>query len=243
MIPSVLGVGGAHPRSRGENSASKARAKGTTGSSPLTRGKLDNAGAALGRHGLIPAHAGKTAAELGFQKVGGAHPRSRGENSKENPAPPKAAGSSPLTRGKRIKDAADTMGKRLIPAHAGKTVVVLGAQGGGAGSSPLTRGKPGRRQVHRRAVGLIPAHAGKTRFIITSVDPGPAHPRSRGENDTSRIENAAGNGSSPLTRGKQRFAVGATGVKGLIPAHAGKTARRWPRSARMWAHPRSRGEN
>ena len=31
-----------------------------TGSSPLTRGKLNDTGAALGRDGLIPAHAGKT---------------------------------------------------------------------------------------------------------------------------------------------------------------------------------------
>ena len=50
-------------------------------------------------------------------------------------------------------------------------------------------------------------------------------------------------GSSPLTRGKLGVGVGVDQVGGLIPAHAGKTARPMGRTRRPRAHPRSRGEN
>ena len=73
--------GWAHPRSRGENGVSMVRPEGRGGSSPLTRGKQDNAGTNEVFFGLIPAHAGKTD-EAGPGVVhAGAHPRSRGENS------------------------------------------------------------------------------------------------------------------------------------------------------------------
>ena len=132
----------------------------------------------------------------------GAHPRSRGENLEVG-----------LLGGG---------GLGLIPAHAGKTLLISptssgtwahprsrgenrGAGGGdkvGAGSSPLTRGK--QRQ-------------------------GPPTPRVRG--------------SSPLTRGKLFICSVSMRRTGLIPAHAGKT--RCQRRSRDpdRAHPRSRGEN
>ena len=50
-------------------------------------------------------------------------------------------------------------------------------------------------------------------------------------------------GSSPLTRGKQRIGLQAEEENGLIPAHAGKTARDVLGAALARAHPRSRGEN
>ena len=50
-------------------------------------------------------------------------------------------------------------------------------------------------------------------------------------------------GSSPLTRGKLVMGLGPFGGVGLIPAHAGKTARTASPRAQHWAHPRSRGEN
>ena len=73
-------------------------------------------------------------------------------------------GSSPLTRGKRGNKPHNNLPPWLIPAHAGKTLVVMrGPPGSGAhprsrgenaviaekhqgraGSSPLTRGKPAR---------------------------------------------------------------------------------------------------
>ena len=50
-------------------------------------------------------------------------------------------------------------------------------------------------------------------------------------------------GSSPLTRGKPRGHRRDAKPRRLIPAHAGKTARRHCAHRRRPAHPRSRGEN
>ena len=50
-------------------------------------------------------------------------------------------------------------------------------------------------------------------------------------------------GSSPLTRGKHGLLVHAGHVRGLIPAHAGKTSRLSRTCTKTRAHPRSRGEN
>ena len=90
----------AHPRSRGENHAAFPPSRATTGSSPLTRGKLDGGRIMKVAHGLIPAHAGKTRGSRTHAPRAGlipahagktrgprsrtsrerAHPRSRGEN-------------------------------------------------------------------------------------------------------------------------------------------------------------------
>ena len=131
----------AHPRSRGENEGACNTVHGRAGSSPLTRGKRYRRGAE------------RSAAR--------AHPRSRGENIADRSATSSHPGSSPLTRGKRIYRRPRTRTRRLIPAHAGKTVGVAveindarahprsrgensshsrSAQAS-PGSSPLTRGK------------------------------------------------------------------------------------------------------
>ena len=152
--------------------------------------------------GLIPAHAGKTAARGAFRSIVWAHPRSRGENRPASASPWTDTGSSPLTRGKQaLGGVQDTQGG-LIPAHAGKTTpggwpsdahrahprsrgenresgscVVIEE-----GSSPLTRGKPGCPPDVWYRPGLIPAHAGKTHVTVKPLDLMRAHPRSRGEN-------------------------------------------------------------
>ena len=111
----------AHPRSRGENFASRWIASSAMGSSPLTRGKQVRAKVGVKPSRLIPAHAGKTAS-VGVRCVAGrAHPRSRGENPVGHPRRVRDGGSSPLTRGKpqELPNLFDDLG--LIPAHAGKT--------------------------------------------------------------------------------------------------------------------------
>ena len=174
-----------------------------------------------------------------------------------------AAGSSPLTRGKPPTRAAVVSGARLIPAHAGKTrsAASFGSAlrahprsrgenelsvrrcSTGEGSSPLTRGKQVLSESHTAGLGLIPAHAGKTVLgAITGTING-AHPRSRGENAQVRAVVVRHLGSSPLTRGKPTGRRESSCTRGLIPAHAGKTARNWTPSVESWAHPRSRGEN
>ena len=192
----------AHPRSRGENHLSASAFTSAKGSSPLTRGKHHRRPDWRARPRLIPAHAGKTA--LGRQRrlPGPAHPRSRGENTADDALTAQPAGSSPLTRGKRVGVTLDAWRRGLIPAHAGKTSlssaisVLLRAHPRSRGengrrrcqvrrpdgSSPLTRGKQGRPLDTRESIGLIPAHAGKTYERKTGQPITAAHPRSRGEN-------------------------------------------------------------
>ena len=92
------------------------------------------------------------------------------------------------------------------------------------GSSPLTRGKPARNLFGDALDRLIPAHAGKTdAFPRAYLCPG-AHPRSRGENSGVVQISLPSAGSSPLTRGKRPSVTPQEASRGLIPAHAGKTA-------------------
>ena len=172
----------AHPRSRGENFGRAVRFSWCRGSSPLTRGKLRHDRDRGRGYRLIPAHAGKTVIDGDVSDGVRAHPRSRGENDLRGPLPEKRNGSSPLTRGKRVRHMAPRRASGLIPAHAGKTLTHTAGGGRGwahprsrgengsssisvrrnRGSSPLTRGKHTRRLPILDYHGLIPAHAGKT---------------------------------------------------------------------------------
>ena len=232
---------GAHPRSRGENSTKVKTADIETGSSPLTRGKQRPPSNHLTAGGLIPAHAGKTPYARQKNSVRRAHPRSRGENSRQCPFGAESLGSSPLTRGKPRHRSRGVATGGLIPAHAGKTFIsttspsrrrahprsrgenskLQAALNEGKGSSPLTRGKLATASCTCRHRRLIPAHAGKT-FWCLSVCVW-AHPRSRGENFRSVMREARAAGSSPLTRGKPRGSRVSSAWVRLIPAHAGKT--------------------
>ena len=253
----------AHPRSRGENVAARGDPAFAGGSSPLTRGKLDTVIRETNREGLIPAHAGKTDAARRAQHPSTAHPRSRGENQRGDVLALPAVGSSPLTRGKRTGNREQGRTPRLIPAHAGKTrslrlpclddrahprsrgenIITDANPLSRHGSSPLTRGKRGCVGWRARRARLIPAHAGKTQpFDASSYQPR-AHPRSRGENRSTRGTSRNDTGSSPLTRGKQPASAYLVFMVGLIPAHAGKTRRNPGARANRRAHPRSRGEN
>ena len=116
------GRSGAHPRSRGENFGPISGRGDEPGSSPLTRGKPWSEDVLPLRYGLIPAHAGKTAASGRSRPAYGAHPRSRGENATTTVGMRRAGGSSPLTRGKHNLTIAIVVKAGLIPAHAGKTL-------------------------------------------------------------------------------------------------------------------------
>ena len=152
---------------------------------------------------LIPAHAGKTGRRALRSSPQSAHPRSRGENVAHRRTDSSSAGSSPLTRGKHVWSPSRGSARRLIPAHAGKTIpYAVGvaycrahprSRGENSsrvmtspmvrGSSPLTRGKH-FSDAHLTAISrLIPAHAGKTVSVATTTIMKTAHPRSRGEND------------------------------------------------------------
>ena len=152
----------AHPRSRGENVSCGFARSIMSGSSPLTRGKLDALPVSETEGRLIPAHAGKTSRLVGHAPTLGAHPRSRGENKGPLRVLRHRTGSSPLTRGKPTCRTVALPSHGLIPAHAGKTFAFgedrrrcrahPRSRGENStdclyicsycGSSPLTRGKP-----------------------------------------------------------------------------------------------------
>ena len=111
----------AHPRSRGENGVSPPVRSSPIGSSPLTRGKPQQAALAVHALRLIPAHAGKTGMAGTRRWRTTAHPRSRGENIKAAVSVVVEWGSSPLTRGKQRAQLGRHFRPGLIPAHAGKT--------------------------------------------------------------------------------------------------------------------------
>ncbi|EEH65608.1 hypothetical protein HMPREF0058_1578 [Actinomyces urogenitalis DSM 15434] len=77
-------------------------------------------------------------------------------------------GSSPLTRGRQIRDVIADSEEGLIPAHAGSTTSGIRALKNCPGSSPLTRGRPRVTRVKPRPCRLIPAHAGSTKHSPTT---------------------------------------------------------------------------
>ena len=253
----------AHPRSHGENHSKGGKARTVPGSSPLTRGKRVFGGERQGCVRFIPAHAGKTNSAGLYPISLPAHPRSRGENLGNTLWSAGKSGSSPLTRGKRVFRQPGEGGKRLIPAHAGKTGPQadrpdrLGAHprsrgenfgveedsGLIDGSSPLTRGKRRMTTMSAGPTRLIPAHAGKTPAARRLRTARRAHPRSRGENPMRFGKTDIITGSSPLTRGKPHHRRQSARHRRLIPAHAGKTRRHSYPTCTRTAHPRSRGEN
>ena len=254
---------GAHPRSRGENSAPATATRRPSGSSPLTRGKPFTDSGTAAPEGLIPAHAGKTGSIILQARRVEAHPRSRGENVYQVRKSVGVRGSSPLTRGKHRFCFCDSGEQGLIPAHAGKTALRARPPRGfrahprsrgenvaterrvrdARGSSPLTRGKRAARSSSRSRRGLIPAHTGKTFLPPGDCWRVGAHPRSRGENFQHHAPICRDEGSSPLTRGKLSGRCLGRFGPGLIPAHAGKTINEPRFKYSVRAHPRSRGEN
>ena len=153
-------------------------------------------------------------------------------------------GSSPLTRGKGSFDAGNGVGRRIIPAYAGKSLLVKSnndcrrdhprlrgeKQGsrhmaqGGRGSSPQTRGKDRyfwRYDMTRR---IIPAYAGKSSVRSRTATTNRDHPRLRGEKSAMHQALSHGGGSSPLTRGKETPTHPHRVPKRIIPAYAGKSS-------------------
>ena len=253
----------AHPRACGENTSTRFVNASCTGSSPRMRGKrLSRTFAFLGR-GLIPAHAGKTGMDAATRRTQRAHPRACGENVQGAWTSVNTTGSSPRMRGKLPLARDFEEGRRLIPAHAGKTerrspvpvlfrahpracgenTVTFGPSGSSPGSSPRMRGKPNLPTPVLAAVGLIPAHAGKTSWSAQPWLSLRAHPRACGENGTLFETQRNKMGSSPRMRGKQTLDHRPVSGVGLIPAHAGKTESGCSCCRRVTAHPRACGEN
>ena len=170
-------------------------------------------------------------------------------------------GSSPHTRGLPMSSGGSSVGRRIIPAHAGFTGVRVRAGEGredhprtrgvyspapsrcreSVGSSPHTRGLPVAAvhgEIGRR---IIPAHAGFTARALPGRGAGADHPRTRGVYESLVLRDRRGRGSSPHTRGLPFDEPAASTWSGIIPAHAGFTARFLRKSSHWGDHPRTRG--
>ena len=133
-----------HPRACGENVNDVFGGIGEGGTSPRMRGKQGSSCATPCAAGNIPAHAGKTLL-LGQETARAAeHPRVCGENDTGFPLPPPSEhpracgengfpvlrqcngqGTSPRMRGKPMFTICYTKPERNIPAHAGKTKIIV----------------------------------------------------------------------------------------------------------------------
>ena len=153
--------------------------------------------------------------------------------------------------------------KRIIPAHAGQTVIFFlenlpdsdHPRACGAndivvfftkpchGSSPRMRGKPGLHVAISFTNRIIPAHAGQTCRLRVFRRFGADHPRACGANAIASAASSSGSGSSPRMRGKLAGNRRCPWCGRIIPAHAGQTRRRSIELSLPADHPRACGAN
>ena len=149
----------------------------------------------------------------------------------------------------------------IIPAHAGLTdcrvihvthlrdhpracgahAVPRPSCSGQSGSSPRMRGSPLRSMAGCCDVGIIPAHAGLTHRPNYGSRLHRDHPRACGAHRLTPMPLLPLVGSSPRMRGSLAQAPAVDLVVGIIPAHAGLTARRRCSGRAAWDHPRACG--
>ena len=114
-----------HPRACGANGHCDRHYRMIFGSSPRMRGKPAGYTHWSAASRIIPAHAGQTprSAEHGERVTD--HPRACGANHVQHPVEERVLGSSPRMRGKLTQHVILADFIRIIPAHAGQTVVGL----------------------------------------------------------------------------------------------------------------------
>ena len=110
-----------HPRTRGVYVRPSLLPITRRGSSPHTRGLRGRRGSRSSRVRIIPAHAGFTADLARLPPEQPDHPRTRGVYSRPGTYTTPSQGSSPHTRGLRLRAAPTHPVLRIIPAHAGFT--------------------------------------------------------------------------------------------------------------------------
>ena len=171
-----------HPRIRGEHRGVKQYASKKAGSSPHTRGAQMRVERENNQAGIIPAYAGSTRFIEDDSEEDEDHPRIRGEHVRCPSFPDGRRGSSPHTRGARLRKDSVRDWAGIIPAYAGSTSPdeAIPMKGGiipaYAGSTTRARWRTGRRWDHPRirgehgidkdqhtqAMRIIPAYAGST---------------------------------------------------------------------------------
>ena len=230
-----------HPRMRGERGQLPASLTCWGGSSPHARGTRagDPPSPRAGR--FIPACAGNARVIEAFSCSVSVHPRMRGERSFDNSAALARIGSSPHTRGTRVKIVIISSFARFIPAYAGNAhplracirsesvhprirgerCRVLRWLSVRTGSSPHTRGTLVQNVCGEPGHRFIPAYAGNANRAMPRSATRTVHPRIRGERPHTNSQSSGNSGSSPHTRGTPRVGSAVVRVCRFIPAYAG----------------------
>ena len=171
------------------------------GSSPHTRGARRWSTRRAAGRGIIPAYAGSTYREIGFETIDMDHPRIRGEHAISEWLGSDDAGSSPHTRGAREDERVSRVGEGIIPAYAGST-------GDDPSQERSRRDHPRIRGEHRPAarrvdhlLGSSPHTRGAPWTWAVSGTAKKDHPRIRGEHAAWMPSIIIASGSSPHTRG------------------------------------------
>ena len=171
-----------HPRACGENLDLKFCSGVMGGSPPRMRGKPSGITGVTSEKRITPAHAGKTLPNRKKHEKKKDHPRACGENFQAQLKVRQPPGSPPRMRGKPLHAFFSINLRRITPAHAGKTNMLLAvrksiwdhpracgenAQMGrmrdvNLGSPPRMRGKHHRLHLLFIFERITPAHAGKT---------------------------------------------------------------------------------
>ena len=252
-----------YPRLCGGNYGRRFVELGSTGLSPLVRGKPSNGVSDLIQIGSIPACAGETLYFLSVKMHQWVYPRLCGGNTTIHPKESGLLGLSPLVRGKHLITSAQSLIEGSIPACAGETLTDCPRQSGIGvyprlcggnrpnpmpvlgmmGLSPLVRGKHHLDTTRTRVRGSIPACAGETCGIaVLTADMG-VYPRLCGGNYQHLKRLVMSMGLSPLVRGKHAPSWPGLNVSGSIPACAGETHPATSRSPFLGVYPRLCGGN
>ncbi len=222
-LTTVLPFLTAHPRLRGEITGAPLASSNTDGSSPLTRGNLDEGVKSAQFIRFIPAYAEKSIPVCFPIFPPAVYPRLRGEIHRNQRRLSSSIRFIPAYAGKSEFPRFTGLLNRVHPRLRGEIVSTLVLFLPCYGSSPLTRGNHSRKQNSSHSVRFIPAYAGKSKLDLVFCFVPTVHPRLRGEiHFLPRILDIL-SGSSPLTRGNllvDRFVIN---DYRFIPAYAGKS--------------------
>ena len=219
--------------------------------------------AARGVHGgIIPACAGSRSGRPRPARRSWDHPRVCGEQLSWSAKATRRAGSSPRVRGAVNASEESVCAVGIIPACAGSSHRLAGRRPLGrdhprvcgeqvlppprvrvcVGSSPRVRGAGLVLEDYHRVPGIIPACAGSRTDSRWGRRARRDHPRVCGEQASSAHHPLAPTGSSPRVRGAGEDLRLPGDVEGIIPACAGSSPSRWPRTSPGRDHPRVCGE-
>ena len=175
-----------------------------TGSSPRVRGTLCAWQPARARLRFIPACAGNSPLASPNPALSTVHPRVCGELAHARRVGGIEGGSSPRVRGTLLRQLAEQLAQRFIPACAGNSQIDSPSWQGSDGSSPRVRGTPIQGSSGRSASRFIPACAGNSQPTATRCWCISVHPRVCGELPCPGPHRATLIGSSPRVRGTRR---------------------------------------